>query len=255
MTLADNVAVVTGGASGLGRAIAVELAERGADVAIGDVREAPKGDDRGPTADLVRERGREAIYVETDVSEQTDCRALVDATVDRFGGIDVLVNNAGAFPEDARQKTVEELEEAYWDEIVDVNLKSVYNCTKAAMPHVKASDAGRVVNVASKMGLVGHKAAPAYSAAKGGIVTLTKQMAVDYAPDGVTVNVICPGVIVTGTKSYRFDQKGDRMERNTPLPYLGEPRDIANAAAFLAGKGGRFVTGHALVVDGGWTAQ
>lgn len=255
MDLTDRAAVITGGAQGIGRHVAIEFADRGADVAIGDVRETPKGDADTPTVELVRDRGRDAVFRETDVTQQADCERLVDTAVDRFGGVDVLVNNAGAFPMAARGKTVEELSEEHWDEIVDVNLKSVYNCTKSAIPHVRESDAGRVVNVASKMGLVGHAAAPAYSAAKGGIVTLTKQMAVDYAADAVTVNVICPGVVVTGTKGYRFDQKGDRMQENTPLPYLGEPEDIANAAAYLASEGGRFITGHALVVDGGWTAQ
>lgn len=255
MRLEGTRAAITGASSGIGRRMAVEFAEEGADVAIGDIREDPKDEGKRPTAEAVEARGRDALFREVDVADQAACAAFVDEAADAFGGLDILVNNAGAFPRSARGKTVEELSAEEWRRIIDVNLTGVYNCSKFAIDHLRASPAGRVINVASKIGLVGHPASPAYGSAKAGVVLLTKQMAIDFAPEAVTVNAICPGVIETGTKQFRFELKGDRMRENTPLPFLGEPRDIARAAVFLASEDGRFITGHSLVVDGGWTAR
>ncbi|MGM0590440.1 MAG: SDR family NAD(P)-dependent oxidoreductase [Halobacteriota archaeon] len=254
MRLEDTVVVVTGGSSGIGRQIGLECAREGADVAIGDVTEESKNEGAGPTAEAVRELGREAVFRQVDVSDQAQCEAFVEAAAEELGGIDVLVNNAGAFPQSMREKTVEELSAEEWETLIGINLDGAYNCSKFAMPHIRESDRGRVVNIASKLGIVGHKQAPAYTAAKGGVISLTKQMAVDYADEAITVNVICPGIIETGTKQYRLEQKGERMKRNTLLPYFGSPDDIARATVFLASEDGRFITGHSLVIDGGWTA-
>ncbi|MGM0590118.1 MAG: SDR family NAD(P)-dependent oxidoreductase [Halobacteriota archaeon] len=254
MKLENRTAVVTGGASGIGRAIAIAFAEEGANVAIGDIQRLPKNSDTS-TVEKIEEAGSNAIFVETNVARQDDCRALVEAAADAFGGVDVLVNNAGGFPPESRGKNIAELPEDEWDNIIDVNLKGAYNCCHCALPYIEESSAGRIINVASKMGLVGHPNAPAYSAAKGAVVNLTRQVAIDYADESVTVNTLTPGIIVTGTKGYRFEDKADRMRDNTPLPFLGESEDIAGAAVYLASEEARFVTGHNLVVDGGWTAQ
>jgi NAD(P)-dependent dehydrogenase (short-subunit alcohol dehydrogenase family) len=254
MRLSGRTALVTGGSSGIGRAIALAFADAGASVAIGDLKRSPKSAET-PTAEAIREDGGDAIFRETDVRDADDCASLVDATADQLGGIDIVVNNAGGFPPESRGKTIAELSVDEWDAIIEVNLTGVRNCTSPAVEFLNESDAGRVINIASKMGLVGHPEAPAYAAAKGGIISLTKQLAIEYAPDEITVNSISPGIIVTDTKGYRFDQKGTRMQENTPLPYLGTPEDVAQAGLFLASDSGRFVTGHDLVVDGGWTAQ
>ena len=255
MRLDGKRAVITGASSGIGRRIAIQFAEEGADVAIGDVRERPKEEGEPPTAEAVRNRGRDAVFREVDVADQAQCEAFVETAAEEFDGIDVLVNNAGTFLDSARGKTLEELSLEEWNRMLAINLTGVYNCAKFAMPYVRESDGGRVINIASKMGLVGHPTIHAYGAAKGGVVLLTRAMAIDYAPDSVTVNAICPGIIETGNKPHRFEIKGDRMEANTPLPFFGEPRDVAHAAVFLASEEARFVTGQALAVDGGWTAR
>lgn len=254
MDLEGKTAVVTGGRQGIGKTTAIELAKQGATVAIGDIEEEPKSGGK-TTVEEITELGRNGLFVRTDVTDTDNCERLISRTIDEFGGIDILVNNAGAFPQESRGKRIDQLEPDEWDTIIDINLTGVYNCSHAALSHLSESDAGRVVNISSKMGLVGHKESPAYSAAKGGVVTLSKQMAIDFASDAVTVNTVCPGIILTGTKRYRMEQKGDRMKANTPLPYLGKPIDIARAVAFLASDGGRFITGQTLTIDGGWTAQ
>jgi NAD(P)-dependent dehydrogenase (short-subunit alcohol dehydrogenase family) len=254
MQLPGKTAIITGGSSGIGRAIALTLAEAGASVGVGDLKRSPKSA-AVPTAEKIREDGGDAIFRETDVRDADDCTTLVEATTDQLGGLDIVVNNAGGFPPEARGKTIADLSADEWESIIEVNLTGVRNCTSPAVESLKESDAGRIINIASKMGVVGHQEAPAYAAAKGGIISLTKQLAIDHAPEAITVNSISPGIIVTDTKEYRFDKKGDRMRENTPLPYLGKPEDVAQSALFLASDSGRFVTGHNLVIDGGWTAK
>lgn len=255
MQLENRNAVITGGASGIGRRMAIEFSKEGANVAVGDIREDPKGDEETPTAELLRDRGATAHFYEVDVADHAACEALVESAAADLGGIDVFVNNAGLFLDSARGKTVEALSLEEWSRMIDINLTSVYSCSKFAVPHLRESEAPRLINVASKMGLVGHPAIPAYGSAKAGVILLTKGMAIDFAEDAITVNAICPGIIKTGTKLHRFDLKGDRMATNTPLPYFGEPLDIARTAVFLASDDAKFITGQAIAVDGGWTAQ
>jgi NAD(P)-dependent dehydrogenase (short-subunit alcohol dehydrogenase family) len=250
--LNDAVAVVTGAAGGIGRQIAVEFADAGADVVVGDVRREPRVDGP-PTHEFISEAGGSADFVETDVSDAADARALVDHAVDTFGGLDVLVNNAGL----PRAGALHEMDESDWRAVIDVNLTGVFQCSRFAMPVIREGSGGRIVNMASTLGLVGKPGGAAYCASKGGIVNLTRQMAIEYAPDGVTVNAICPGVIDAGMAGERLadDDYREQVSGQTPLPYLGTATDVARAARFLASDAGRFVTGHALVVDGGWTAQ
>lgn len=252
--LDGKTAVVTGGASGNGRGIAIELAKAGANVAVGDVREEPKLDEHTTTtAEEVRNRGQEAIFLETDVSKEADARELITATVEEFGGLDILVNNAGIFPPGA----IDEISSDDWDNTFDVNLKGIYHCSKHAMPHLRESDHARIVNLSSQLGLVGLAESSAYCASKGGIANLTRQMSIDYAEDEITVNAVNPGVIRTSMTKPQLEDPELRaeIEDNTLLPYLGDPEDIGQAVTFLASEWAEYVTGHCLVVDGGWTAH
>jgi NAD(P)-dependent dehydrogenase (short-subunit alcohol dehydrogenase family) len=261
MQLDGRAAVVTGGSSGIGRAIAIEFAGEGADVAVGDVRRDPKDvGESVPTVERVREQGGDAVFVETDVTDPGQVETLVADAVDAFGGLDVLVNNAGI----ARDGAVHETSEDDWHDILEVNLSGAYRCAKAALPHLLESPHGRVVNVASQMGFVGIPESAAYCATKGGLVNLTRQMAVDYSGAGVTVNGICPGPIKTSmsragsaedpTAWYEDEAELARYEEEVLTPTIGEPEDVARAAVFLASDDARFMTGHNLVIDGGYLA-
>lgn len=252
--LEGKTAIVTGGASGNGRGIAIELANAGADIAVGDVREEPKLDEHTTTTvEEVRDRGREAIFRETDVSNESDARDLVTATVEELGSLDILVNNAGIFPPGA----IDEISSADWDETFDVNVKGIYHCSKHAIPHLRESDQARIVNLSSQLGMVGLAESSAYCASKGGIANLTRQMAIDYAEDEITVNAVNPGVIRTSMTKPQLEDPEQRaeIENNTLLPYLGEPEDVGKAVTFLASEWAKYVTGHCLVVDGGWVAH
>jgi len=253
MKLADQTAIVTGGTSGIGRSIATELAAEGAAVAIGDIRETPRGSTEQPTAATIRDDGGEAIFAETDVTNDEDAERLVDRTVESFGGVDVLVNNAGILLEGR----VDEMTQEEWDRTFAVNVRSIYHCTRHALPHLRESDAPRIVNLSSQIGLVGNPADSAYCASKGAVANLTRQMAVDYADDRITVNAINPGVVRTEMSAEQLEDEEvmAEVERKTLLPFVGKPRDIGRAAVFLASRDARFVTGHCLVVDGGWTAH
>ncbi|MDG5776514.1 SDR family oxidoreductase [Haloarculaceae archaeon H-GB2-1] len=262
MKLEDRSAIVTGGSSGIGRGIALELARAGADVAVGDLTETPS--DLGASAtttERIRDLGRDALFRETDVTEPGDVAALVEAAVDAFGGLDVLVNNAGI----ARGGTVEAVSEDDWSDVLDVNLSGVYRCTKTAMEHLLESDHGRVINVASQLAFVGYEESPAYCASKGGVANLTRQLAVDYSGDGVTVNAICPGPVKTSMtrskdddelESWDDDEERAAFYRDRVLTdFVGEPEDVGRAAVFIASDDARFMTGHNLVIDGGYLAR
>ena len=262
MELEDRTAIVTGASSGIGRAIAIEFAREGVSVAVADVREAPKdlGESK-PTSERIRDLGGQAFYKETDVTDMDAVEDLVAETVDTFGGIDILVNNAGI----SRDGTVHETPESDWNDIVDVNLSGPYRCAKAALPHILESDQGRIINIASQMGFVGYPESAAYNSTKGGLVNLTRQMAVDYSGEGVTVNGICPGPIKTSMTRddsveepkawYEEEDKLEHYREKVLTPDVGEPEDVAKAAVFVASDGARFMTGHNLVLDGGYLAK
>jgi NAD(P)-dependent dehydrogenase (short-subunit alcohol dehydrogenase family) len=256
MDLTDRTALVTGAAAGIGRGIAIELARGGADVVVADVREEPKLEaerERGRTADVISEMGGEAEHVECDVGDESAVEATVAATTERFGGLDVLVNNAGISVKGA----VHELDRADWDRAVDVNLTGVYLGTKHAAPHLRESDAGRVINLASTAAFEGGPRAAGYCATKAGVVNLTRQMAVDYGPDGVTVNALCPGPVYTSMSQDTFDDPDRReiYEEHVLLPYFGDPEDVGQLARFLASDAARYVTGASIPIDGGWLAS
>ncbi len=255
MRLEKRVALVTGGSSGIGRGIALELAAEGAAVAVADVREEPKRgkyherDPSTPTAEQIVQAGGRALHLPCDVSDEAQVRAAIEATVDRLGGLDILVNNAGILI----PGTSQEISPADWRAVLGVDLHAVFYATRSAVPHLKKSRAGRIINIASVQSF-GGGGGPAYAAAKGGALNLTRDSALELAPFGITVNAICPGYIETPIQDYLSEEQIEACRRRTPLPRFGLPRDVARAAVFLASDDAEWITGVALPVDGGWLA-
>jgi NAD(P)-dependent dehydrogenase (short-subunit alcohol dehydrogenase family) len=248
--LAGRVAVVTGGTSGLGRAIALAFAREGAAVTIGDVREHP-ADGAAPTAEAIRAAGGRAAFVPTDVTRGAEVAALVARAAAEFGGLDVMVNNAGIVSTltPAVDKT-----EAEWQRVIAVDLGGVWlGCQAALRQLVRQGRGGRIINISSRLALQGGGPGRAdYCAAKGGVSSLTRQLAVEAGPHGISVNAICPGFIVTdATREVAAAGKLEEMRRRTPYRRLGTPEDVAGCAVFLASPESEFVTGQNLVVDGG----
>ena len=255
MKLENRVAIVTGGSSGIGRGICIELAREGARVVVCDVVERPrpgKYHDRDvttPTVDELNAMGSKGIFVQADVSDEADVSRLVDRTLETFGGLDVLVNNAGIFTlGDSQALSVNE-----WDRVMGVNLRALFLTTRAAVPHLKESRAGRIINVASVHAFRGG-GGPAYAPAKAGVVNLTRDTAVELASHGITANTICPGYIETPIQDYLTQDQVDEALEKTPLPRLGLPKDIGRACVFFASDDAEWITGTALPVDGGWLA-
>jgi glucose 1-dehydrogenase len=254
--LDGRVAVVTGSASGIGREIAIRLAGEGAVVVVSDVRADPReGGERTET--VIAERGGTCARVDADISRWADVDRLVAAAVERFGRLDVMVNNAGiAGP---ASKPLLETTEADWDQIMSVNLRGVFLCCKRAIAEMVEQEPigevrGRVINISSQHGMVGSPGHVAYSASKGGVVNLTRQLAVDYARRGILVNAVAPGKIMTGSPEQANRELTEYAMSRTPFPRLGRPADVAGAVVFLASDDALYVSGTNLLVDGGWMA-
>jgi len=246
MKLKNRVAIVTGSGRGIGRSIALELAREGAKVVVSDL---DLGVCEG-VCEEIRYLGSEALAVECDVSKKNDVDAMVEETIQEFQKIDVLVNNAGVF----LLKPFIELTEKDWDFILDVNLKGVFLCTSAVAKHMVGQKSGKVISVSSIAGSVGFLNASAYCASKAGIINLTRELALELSPHGINVNAIAPGVIATKMTEELLGDEGTRnvLLAGTPLGRVGRPEEIGRAAVFLASGDSDFVTGHTLVVDGGW---
>lgn len=248
--LADRVAVVTGGAKGIGLGCARVLGAAGAAIALWDIDEAALNS----ASQQLQSQGIQAKTFIADVSQRPAVDAAIAAIVREFGKIDILVNNAGAHD----GKGIEEADEADWSRIVDTNLKSVFLVSKAALPHLKATR-GAIVNMGSMVGLVGQGKSGAYSASKGGIIALTKNLALDLAPYGIRVNCICPGWVETPLVNQWFALQPDEVEARAyvdsihPLGRIAAADEIGNAALFLASNLASFITGVAIKVDGGVT--
>lgn len=248
MKLQGKVAIVTGCATGIGRAIALRFAQEGADVFCCDISDVVKN-----TAKDIQKMGRKSAWQIIDVSKLSDIDKMVALTIDKFGKIDILVNNAGVYI----KAPILELTEAQWDTMIDVMLKGTFFCTQRALPYMLKQGKGKVINLASTFGAVGFYEATAYCAAKGGIINMTRQMAFDLAPKKINVNAIGPGP--TDTPLMRPDL--DKPERarlyldRTPYGRVAQPEEIAAAAAYLASDEADFVNGHTLFVDGGWLTQ
>ncbi|HSV71670.1 MAG TPA: glucose 1-dehydrogenase [Methylibium sp.] len=255
--LEGKVCIVTGAGSGMGRACAVEMAREGGKVVVTDVN-AKAGDE---TLQLIRAEGGEAAYIGCDLRDSTQIAALMAHAAERFGGIDVLHNNAAVHETDLTDKTsIEELSEEVWDLVMQVNLRAVWLTTKHAVPYLKRSSAAAIVNVASTGSFVAYPMAGVYCASKGGVLQLTKATAVDLAKFDIRCNCYCPGAIDTPMLQKYFDAAEDKQAIMSVLtgahliPRLGRPDEIAKMACFLASTDSSFITGAAYVIDGGTLA-
>lgn len=249
MRLQNKIAIITGAGSGIGRGIALAFVKEGAKVVVADWSE----DGGKETIKQVEKEKGEAIFVKTDVSKTADVERMAKTCLDKFGRVDILVNNAGIY----RAYNLHEMSEEDWDTILSVNLKSVFLGSKIVIPEMLKQGKGKIISITSIAGLVGFAQSGAYCASKGGIIALTKEMALEYAPKKINVNCIAPGVIkTTMTKDMITDPATKQfLESSTPYPRLGEPEDIAMAAVYLASNESDFINGEVLVVDGGWIAK
>jgi NAD(P)-dependent dehydrogenase (short-subunit alcohol dehydrogenase family) len=251
--LKDRVFIVTGSSSGIGRAIALLFAEHGARLGLMDVQEPSRLDTEQPsTYELLKSLGASYQFFQIDVQNDTAVQHAIAQVVQQFDRIDGLVNSAGIFI----RNPIWAVSADEWDHVLNVNLKGAYLTMKYTLPIMIAQKHGKIVNVSSIHGLVGPTDGATYAASKAALVNLTKQVAVDVARYGINVNAICPGTIETAM-SKPFRENPDLMAEylhRTLLPRLGKPLDVAYAALYLASSEADFVTGHALVIDGGWTA-
>ena len=257
MTRLDGkVAVVTGSGNGIGRAIALALAGAGARVAVSDVLV----EDGERTVQEITESGGTAVFIAADVSDPEQAQNLMASASSQFGGLDILINNAGTSGGPAR---LHEVEPDAFDRVIRVNLGGTFLCSKYAIPHFLAQGDGRIVNIASTYGLVGAPNAPAYCASKAAIINLTRQLAVDYGPDHIRVNAVCPGYIDTSLGRRRSSLNAEQIVAATarrekaagmqPLGRQAQPSEVAEAVLFLVGDGASFMTGSIVTVDGGCT--
>jgi NAD(P)-dependent dehydrogenase (short-subunit alcohol dehydrogenase family) len=253
--LRDRVAIVTGAENGIGRATALLFAREGAKVACMDLRES--GERRVDRA--IQAAGGDAVFIQSDVRSAADCERAVATALQRFGRLDILFNNAGV----GVRKKIHETSEAEWDFVVNTNLKGVFNGVHAALPHFLSQGRGNIINTASSHGILASETYPSYCATKAAIVNLTRQMALDYGP-GIRVNCVCPGPIETPRyRGYppepRYpsgmtdEERTQAGESARALRRVGQPEEVAYCVLFLACDESSFVTGHALVVDGGQT--
>ncbi|MBO1512605.1 acetoacetyl-CoA reductase [Metabacillus bambusae] len=241
--LNNKVAIVTGGAKGIGQAITKELAKNGVKVVIN--YNSSKGTAEKLITDLKSE-GREVYAVQADVSDLEQSRKLVEEAVNHFGKVDILVNNAGI----TRDSTFKKLSEENWRKVIDVNLNSVYNTTSMALPHLLESDAGRIINISSIIGQAGGFGQTNYAAAKAGMIGYTKSLALELAKSGVTVNAICPGFIDTEMVQEIPENVREKIVAKIPSRRFGQPDEIARGVVFLC-KDGEYITGQQLNINGG----
>ena len=250
MRVAGKVALISGGAGGIGAATAKLLAEEGAAVVIADLLE----DEGRATEAMIAESGGKALFVNLDVTSEDSWGNAVQAAVASFGKLDILVNNAGV----SRRFGVEETSAQEWDYVMDVNVKGVFLGTKAAIPEMRKAGGGSIINISSQLGLVGMgESSPQYQASKGAVRLLTKSTAIQYAGEGIRANSVHPGPIITPmTEAGRADQDRNELTLSRiPLGRHGEPGDVAYGVLFLASDESSFMTGSELVIDGGSTAQ
>lgn len=252
VTLEQKVAVISGGASGIGFATAKRLAGSGASVILVDTNKT-KG---AKASEEIQKWGGVSRYCFCDVTSSADCKKTAEFVMKEFGRIDILINNAGVI----RRKDICELSEKEWDLVCSVNLKSIFLLSRAVIPHMKKNKGGSIINIGSGWGLKGGPKAAAYCAAKGGVVNLTRAMAIDHGKDGIRVNCVCPGDTDTPLLLEEASQLGQNLEEfmkeaaSRPLERVGKPEDIANAILFLSSDLSSWITGSILVVDGGGLA-
>ncbi|MGI6506877.1 MAG: SDR family NAD(P)-dependent oxidoreductase [Saccharofermentanales bacterium] len=252
MRLDGKIAVITGGSSGIGRAITKLFAESGAIVNVFDVRENSRlEDEKGTIQEIIACAGEGQFYL-VDVTKQTEVETAINEILSVHNRIDILVNNAGIFV----RNNIIDVTNSEWDLVQDVNIKSYLYLLRAVIPQMVKQNYGKIINLSSIHGLVGTSGAATYCASKGAIINLTKQLAVDYSKNGINVNCISPGTIITAQSKPFREQPAllEEYHRRTMLDFLGMPEDVAYAALYLASDRSRFVQGHNLVIDGGWTS-
>lgn len=243
MDLEGKVALITGGAQGIGKVTSLLLASNGADVAVSDINIGGALE----TAKEIERLGRKGRAFEGDVSNPADAERIVAKTVEQLGGIDILVNNAGI----TRDRLLLRMTEEDWDAVLDVNLKGTFNCTKAAVKHMIKCKSGRIVNIASVVGEMGNAGQANYAASKAGIIGLTKAIAREYAQRGINVNAIAPGYVETPMTEALPEKVKEELRGQIPMARLGTPSDVANAVFFLVSDASSYITGQVLNVNGG----
>ena len=256
MLLKDRISIVTGGSSGIGRGIALEFAREGARIVIADIQESPlqgkyhEIDVTTPTVQEIENLGVQGIFIKTDVSEESQVAQMIQRTVEHFGGLDILVNNAGIHIPGGSQ----DISIADWDKVVGINLRGVFMTTKLAIPYLKKSKFGRIIQIAS-VHAYGGGAGPAYASAKAAVVNMVRDTALEVGKFGITVNAICPGYIETAIQDYLTPEQVESSLQKTPMQRLGLPKDIGRAAVFFASDDAEWITGTSLLVDGGASAK
>ena len=243
MELKGKIALVTGAAQGIGRAIALLLAQKGADIVISDIN-LEKAEEMAKEIEAL---GRKAMAIKVDVANTNDVERMVEAILERFGQIDILVNNAGI----ARDKLILRMTEEDWDSVLNVNLKGTFNCTKAVIKHMSKQRKGKIVNIASVVGEMGNVGQANYSASKAGVIGFTKTIAREFAQRGINVNAIAPGYIETPMTEALTEKVKEELRRMIPMERLGRPDDVAQAVLFLVSEASSYITGQVLNVNGG----
>lgn len=243
MGLSGKVAVVTGGARGIGRAIAIKLAKEGANIIISDINLTGALD----TAKVIEEQGRESIAVEGDISIFDDVEAMVKQAIDKFGRIDILINNAGV----TKDGLLLRMKKEDWDFVLNVNLTGTFNCSKVVAKYMIKQRTGNVVNISSVVGVMGNAGQVNYASSKAGVIGLTKSMARELALRGIRVNAIAPGFIDTEMTRNLSEEARDKMLTQIPLTRLGTPDDVANCVNFLVSDDADYITGQVIHVNGG----
>ena len=243
MELTGKVALVTGGAQGIGKVVALLFAQNGADLVISDIN-LEKAEE---TAKEIESIGRKAMAIKVDVANFDDVNRMTQAVIERFGHIDILINNAGI----TRDKLILRMTEEDWDAVLNINLKGTFNCTKVVVRHMAKQRSGKIVNIASVVGEMGNAGQANYAASKAGVIGFTKTIAREFAQRGINVNAIAPGYIQTPMTDALPEKVKEELKRLIPMERLGQPEDVAQAVLFFVSEASSYITGQVLNVNGG----
>jgi 3-oxoacyl-[acyl-carrier protein] reductase len=245
MNLTGKVAIVTGSARGIGRAIALKLGEVGADIVLNDI--AASADALEGVAQEIKALNRQVLTVTADVSSKDDVNRMVDTAISTFGHVDIMVNNAGV----TRDQLLMRMTDEEWDTVLNIDLKSAFLCTRAVLRHMMKQRSGRIISIASVIGIIGNAGQTNYAAAKAGVIAFTKSVAKEVGSRGITANAVAPGFIETKMTEKLDEKQRQAYLQNIPLGIAGTPRDVAEAVAFFASDEAKYITGQVLKVDGG----